>query len=146
MAPPCASVIFGASGDLANRKLIPAIYELAHENLLDERSYVLGFSRSEMSDEEFRKECREGIEKFARSKPMDEGVWKSLESRIHYAKADYGSGEDYERVAEQLKKLDQKHRCGGNRLYYLATPPNQFEPIIERLGEQLAEEARSQPY
>src|SRR5688572_20384746 len=69
MAPPCAIVIFGASGDLANRKLIPAIYELAHEKLLDERSYVLGFSRSEMSDEEFRKECRTGVEKFGRSKP-----------------------------------------------------------------------------
>jgi len=146
MAPPCAIVIFGASGDLANRKLIPGIYELAHEKLLDERSYVLGFSRSEMSDEQFRMECRTGVEKFGRSKPMDEGVWKSLESRIYYARADYGSAEDHARVAEQLKKLDQKHRTPGNRLYYLATPPNQFEPIIERLGEQLQEEARSQPY
>src|SRR3989440_1624177 len=146
MAPPCAIVIFGASGDLANRKLIPAIYELAREKLLDERSYVLGFSRSEMSDEQFRMECRDGVQKFGRSKPIDEGVWKALEQRIYYARADYGSAEDHARVAEQLKKLDQKHRAPGNRLYYLATPPNQFEPIIERLGEQLQEEAKSRPY
>src|SRR5882762_5472708 len=146
MAPPCAIVIFGASGDLANRKLIPAIYELAHEKLLDERSYVLGFSRSEMSDEQFRMECRDGVQKFGRSKPIDEGVWRALEQRIYYARADYGSAEDHARVAEQLKKLDQKHRTPGNRLYYLATPPNQFEPIIERLGEHLLEEAKSRPY
>src|SRR5439155_14676934 len=104
MAPPCAIVIFGASGDLANRKLIPAIYELAHEKLLDERSYVLGFSRSEMSDEQFRMECRDGVQKFGRSKPIDEGVWRALEQRIYYARADYGSAEDHARVAEQLKK------------------------------------------
>src|SRR5687768_11448099 len=146
MAPPCAIVIFGASGDLASRKLIPAIYELAHEKLLDERSYVLGFSRSAMSDEEFRKECREGVEKHARSKPIDENLWKSLEQRLYYAQAEYASAEDHVRVSEQLKKLDQKHKNPGNRLYYLATPPNQFEPIIERLGEQLHEEARSKPY
>src|SRR5205814_1701715 len=95
MAPPCAIVIFGASGDLANRKLIPAIYELVHEKLLDERSYVLGFSRSEMSDEQFRMECRDGVQKFGWSKPIDESVWKALESRIYYARADYGSAEDH---------------------------------------------------
>src|SRR5688500_11039182 len=84
-AAPCAIVIFGASGDLAERKLIPAIYELAHEKLLDERSYLVGFARSEMSDEQFRAECREGVTKFARTKPIDEATWKKLEERIYYA-------------------------------------------------------------
>src|SRR3954465_9830133 len=146
MGPACGFGILGAHGNMANRKLIPAIYELAHERLLDERSYVLGFSRSEMSDEQFRMECRQGVEKFGRSKPMDEGVWKSLEQRIYYARAEYGSAEDHARVAEQLKRLGQKQPCPANRLYYLATPPNQFEPVIERVGEQAMEEAKSQPY
>ena len=112
MAPPCAIVIFGASGDLANRKLIPVIYELAHEKLLDERSYVLGFSRSEMSDEQFRMECRDGVQKFGRSKPIDEGVWKALEQRIYYARAEYGSAEDHARDFG----ADRPHGAGESQL------------------------------
>ena len=96
----CGIVIFGASGDLANRKLIPAIYELAREGLLHEKSYVVGFSRSAMTDEEFRTDCREGISKFARSKPIDDAVWKKLEGRLYYAQADYGSAADHARVAD----------------------------------------------
>lgn len=132
-APPCAVVIFGASGDLAKRKLIPAIYDLVCEGLCDERSYFVGFSRSAMSDEEFRKEWRRGIEKFARSRPVDEGVWKRLEGRIYYAQADYGSCADYARVGKMLGELDEKHGVGGNRMYYLATPPEQFPVIIDEL-------------
>src|SRR4029450_3412454 len=93
-ATPCAIVIFGASGDLAKRKLIPAIYEMAREKLLHPASYVVGYSRSDMSDEQFRKIARESIEKYARSKPIDQELWKSLESRFYYTKADYGSGGD----------------------------------------------------
>src|SRR3954447_1510109 len=123
-APSCAIVIFGASGDLARRKLIPAIYELAKEKLLDEKSYIVGFSRSEMSNEQFRKTARESIEKYARSKPLDEALWKSLEPRLSYARGDYSSAEDFARVGDQLKKLDQQFgNAGGNRLFYLATPP-----------------------
>ena len=145
-AAPCAIVIFGASGDLAMRKLIPAIYELAHERLLDERSYLVGFARSEMSDEQFRAECREGVMKFARTKPIDDAAWKKLEERIYYAQSDYGAAGGYAKMAERMKQLDQKHQTAGNRLYYLATPPGLFEPIIERLGEMLAEAASSRPY
>jgi glucose-6-phosphate 1-dehydrogenase len=144
-APPCAIVIFGASGDLANRKLIPAVYELAHEHLLDERSYVLGFARSEMSDEEFRAECKQGVAKFARSKPIDDATWRKLEGRIHYIQGDYGSAASYAKLAERLRHLDQKHATGGHRLYYLATPPTTFEPIIENLGAVL-HDAASRPY
>lgn len=145
-APACGIVIFGASGDLANRKLIPAIYEMVRENLLHDKSYVVGFSRSAMSDEEFRADCRQGIAKFARSKSVEESIWKKLEGRLYYVQADYASAEDHARVAEKLKQLDQKHQTGGSRLYYLATPPGQFEPIIERLGEIRLESAATQPY
>src|SRR3954465_3647987 len=100
--PSAAIVIFGASGDLAKRKLIPAIYEMARENLLDEKSYVVGYSRSEMSDEEFRKIAREAVEKHARTKPIDQEVWKKLEPRFYYTRADYGSVDDHARVGSTL--------------------------------------------
>ncbi|HEV2293134.1 MAG TPA: glucose-6-phosphate dehydrogenase [Tepidisphaeraceae bacterium] len=139
-APSCAIVIFGASGDLAKRKLIPAIYELAKEKLLHESSYVVGYSRSEMSDEQFRRVAREAVEKHARSKPIDEEVWKKLEPRFYYTRADYGSPEDHSRVAATLGRLDKKFgnggETGGSRLFYLATPPETFDEIITRLGER----------
>src|SRR5204863_6213496 len=103
-AQPCALVIFGASGDLAKRKLIPAIYELAREKLLSEKSYIVGYSRSPMSDDAFRKEWRDSIQQFARSKPVDEQVLNALASRIFYMQAEYGSAEDHARVAENLLK------------------------------------------
>src|SRR6478736_2711534 len=113
-APSCAIVIFGASGDLARRKLIPAIYELAREKLLDEKSYVVGYSRSEMSDDEFRASAREAIEKYGRTKPLDQDVWKKLEPRFSYQQGEYGSAADHD-------KLHKKLAGEGNRLFYLAT-------------------------
>src|SRR5947199_859559 len=83
-APSCALVIFGASGDLAQRKLIPAIYEMAREKLLPEKFALVGFSRSPMSDEEYRKECWEAIEQFARTKPVDRSIWNRVEASIFY--------------------------------------------------------------
>ncbi|MGB7160262.1 MAG: glucose-6-phosphate dehydrogenase [Tepidisphaeraceae bacterium] len=148
-ATPCAIVIFGASGDLAKRKLIPAIYEMAKEKLLHESSYVVGYSRSEMSDEQFRKVVRESIEKYSRSKPIDEALWKSLEPRFYYTKADYGSPDDHARCGSTLSRLDKKFGIGGekggNRLFYLATPPETFDDIITRLGErELIEKGQNQ--
>src|SRR6187399_654067 len=105
-APSCAIVIFGASGDLAQRKLIPAIYEMARENLLNDSTYVLGFSRSAMSDEEFRADAKEAVEKYARTKPVDANIWKKIEHRFFYAQADYGTADDHARVEARLKELD----------------------------------------
>ena len=142
-ATSCAIVIFGASGDLARRKLIPAIYELAKENLLDDKSYVVGFSRSEMSDEQFRKVARESVEKHARTE-FDETVWKKLEPRFYYTQADYGSPDDHARVGATLTRFDKKFGCCANRLFYLATPPETFDDIITRLGElDLAEKGKN---
>jgi glucose-6-phosphate 1-dehydrogenase len=135
IAPPCVVVIFGASGDLARRKLVPAIYDLVREGLCDDRTCFVGFSRTEMSDQQFRAEWRDAIAKFSRSRPIDEAVWQKLEGRIYYARGEYGSADDYGRLADMLPKLDEKHGTGGNRLYYLATPPGQFPVIVERLNE-----------
>ena len=142
-APSCAIVIFGASGDLARRKLVPAIYELAKQNLLDEKSYVVGYSRSPMSDEQFRQTAREAVQKHARS-GFDENMWKKLEPRFSYIQADYGSSDDHARCADVLAKLDQRFGSSGNRLYYIATPPEAFAGIITCLGERHRAEKRAQ--
>src|SRR6266511_4513800 len=135
-AHSCAIVIFGASGDLARRKLIPAIYELAREKLLDEKSYVVGYSRSPMSDAEFRASAREAIEKYARTKPIDQDVWKKLEPRFSYAQGDYASADDYAKLQERLRTSDKQFGAEPNRLFYLATPPETFDDIIQSLGQK----------
>jgi len=135
-ASPCAFIIFGASGDLAKRKLIPAIYELMREKLLDEHFVLVGFSRSAMSDEAYRAECREAVFKFARTKPVEEAVWKKIESGTYYVQGDYGSADAHAKLADKLASLDREKGTEGNRLFYLSTPPNTFEPIITCLGEK----------
>src|SRR5437773_1335929 len=118
-APPCALVIFGASGDLAKRKLIPAIYELAREKLLPEKFALIGYSRTPMSDEDFRKECREAIQSFARSKPMNPELWQRLEPAIYYQAGDYGADDAHKKLAARLREFDSRHGTAGNRLFYL---------------------------
>jgi glucose-6-phosphate 1-dehydrogenase len=133
-APPCALVIFGASGDLAKRKLIPAIYELARQKMLSDQFVLVGYSRSEMTDDAYRQECREAVHKFARTKPVDEAVWKRIENATFYIRGDYGAEADHARLHEALGKHDPRFGTAGNRLFYLSTPPNTFAPIIEALG------------
>ena len=138
MPNPCAIVIFGASGDLAKRKLLPALYELALQNLLDDKSYIIGFSRSAMTDEQFRKEAKDAIGKYARTKPVDESVWASLEKRLFYIAADYGADDGHAKATAKMVELDKQFGTPGNRLYYISTPPATFEPIIAGVGKQLS--------
>jgi glucose-6-phosphate 1-dehydrogenase len=147
---PCAIVIFGASGDLAQLKLIPAIYELCRENLVSDRFVLLGYARSKekkdgtpLTDEQYRKDCYGAIKKHARRQPIDESVWKRMEPNIYYVSGSYDSPDDHARLAARLKELDKIHDTGGNRLFYISTPPEVFEGIITRLGERLASKADS---
>jgi glucose-6-phosphate 1-dehydrogenase len=134
-AAGCAMTLFGASGDLAKRKIIPALYELAREKLLPQQFSLVGFARTATSDEAYRKECREAVEKFARSKPLDPKVWDRIEKAIYYISAeDYGDIEAHKKLAAKLREIDSAHGTAGNRLFYLSTPPNTFEPIINSLG------------
>jgi glucose-6-phosphate 1-dehydrogenase len=135
-APSCAIVIFGASGDLAKRKLIPALYELARLKLLNEKSYIIGYSRSPMTDDEFRKEARDAVTKFARTKPIDEAVLRNLEGRFFYHAGDYGSEESHAACADRIAQLDRQFGTEPNRLFYISTPPQAFEPIITCLGKR----------
>ena len=134
-ASPCTLVIFGASGDLAKRKLIPAIYEMMREKLLPDEFVLIGYARSPMSDQQYRDECRDAVQKFARTKPVDPAVWKKIEQNIAYVQGDYGKIEDFRRLEQTLAKFDKEKGTGGNRMFYLSTPPNTFEPIITCLGD-----------
>jgi len=139
----CAIVIFGASGDLAQLKLIPAFYELYREKLLAERFVLVGFARSTqkkdgtpLDDQQYRQDCYQAIQKHARLQPIDQEVWKKMEPNIFYVAGGYDSPNDHARLAARLKELDQTHDTGGNRLFYISTPPDVFEEIIHQLGQR----------
>jgi len=141
---PCAIVIFGASGDLAQLKLIPAIYELCREQLVPDKFVLVGYARSKekkdgtpLTDEQYRKDCYDAIKKHARRQPIDEATWKRMEPNIYYMSGAYDSPEDHARLGAKLSELDKKHETGGNRLFYISTPPEVFDGIITCLGERL---------
>ena len=139
MPAPVAMVIFGASGDLAKLKLLPAMYELAIEGLLDEKFVVVGYARTEMSDDDFRKTATEAIKKNARTAKksgVDEAKLQWLLDRTFYHAGQYDSADDFDKLKGQLAELDQKFGTAGNRLFYISTPPNAFGPIATNLGER----------
>jgi len=149
---PCAMVIFGASGDLAQLKLIPAIYEMCRERLVSDRFVLVGYARSTqkkdgtaLDDQQYRKDCYEAIQKHARRQPIDPSVWQRMEQNIYYVAGSYDSPQDHARLAAKLKELDRTHETDGNRLFYLSTPPDAFEGIICRLGEQQQQKGADNP-
>src|SRR5579862_7968282 len=139
-ADPCIFVIFGASGDLTKRLLVPSLYHLAADGLLPNAFAVIGVSRSELSHDEFRRRMREGIEAFAGVTPAAvTASW--LLDRLYYVPGDFDDRETYARLRDMIASLDGKYQTHGNCLFYLATPPQAFVPIVRRLGEaKLAQE------
>ncbi|NLW50458.1 MAG: glucose-6-phosphate dehydrogenase [Candidatus Brocadiaceae bacterium] len=131
---PGVFVILGGSGDLTRRKLVPALYNLAREGLLPERSAVVGYGRSAMTDQQFRSRLREGVERFSRTRPVDAGVWEALGARTFYVQGDYGDAADHARLRATLAGVDE--RCGtrGNRIFYLSVPPHVVVPALEALS------------
>ncbi|MBX5478491.1 glucose-6-phosphate dehydrogenase [Pyrinomonas methylaliphatogenes] len=133
-AGPCAIIIFGASGDLTRRKLIPALYRLAQRRLLSPNFAVLGIARTEMSDEEFRQRMRDAVIE-NEEQTFDERTWQSFASGLRYEAADLSDAGAYTRMIASLQRLEGERQTEGNRLFYLATAPELFSTIIERLGE-----------
>jgi glucose-6-phosphate 1-dehydrogenase len=131
---PTTMVIFGCSGDLAKRKLLPAIYNLAHEGALPERFNLIGVSRGEMSDDEFREGAKESIKEFSRREP-DEKVLDALLKQFRYVMGTFDDETMYGRLREALDEFDEKGGIEFNRLFYLSTAPNFFPVIAEALGE-----------
>lgn len=130
---PCTIVIFGATGDLTHRKLVPALYNLQRERLLPPGFSVIGFARRDWSDGYFRQSLEEDAKQFSRS-GIQEALWKSFAQGISYIQSSFDAPEGYEALKQQLAELDAQRGTGGNRLFYLATPPESYPTIIQRLG------------
>ena len=133
--PGTTLVIFGATGDLARRKLLPALYNLAHEGALPERFNLLGISRREQSDDDFRTFAREAMKEFSRREP-DEQVLEGLLERLRYLGVSFDDHERYKSIAEAIDQLDAD--AGGeplNRAYYLSTAPEYFPVIVQGLKD-----------
>lgn len=145
---PSCLIIFGASGDLTQRKLVPALYSLAHDGLLPAGQTIIGFARPEFSDDAFRKNMREACDKFARTRPVDEAIWESFAKGLFYVQGEFGDVEAYRRLKQKLKECDDTRGTGGRRLYYLAVPPTFFPVISEILGSEgmVTDPEREGPY
>ena len=132
-SPPCIMVIFGAAGDLTKRKLIPALYNLKKGDLLSDSFAVIGVARAELNDEEFRQRLRDDMKQFATDK-VDEKVWQWLEERLYYLSGDFKDDQTFTRLKELLEKIDKERQAQGNYFFYLATAPEYFAPVVEKLG------------
>lgn len=129
---PCTLVIFGATGDLTHRKLIPALYNLAADGELPPGLSVVGFARREKDDQLFRKELGEAVHQFSRQTVQEE-LWQSFSESIYYHRSEFADDEGYEGLAKRLAEIDKERGTQGNRLFYLAAGPEQFEVILEKL-------------
>ena len=131
---PCAFVLFGATGDLAHRKVIPAIYQLWRTNLLPAEFSLVAVARRPYTDEAFAAELRTSVEKYSRVQPIDKAAWDELAKRITYQRLDFSDDADFDALGVKLDELDGRNGTAGNRLYYLATQPSQVTEIVRQVG------------
>jgi glucose-6-phosphate 1-dehydrogenase len=130
---PCDFVIFGATGDLTHRLVIPALYNLAATNLLPDNFCLVGVARSAMPSDDLRDSLMKGLRQFA-TRPVDDAIANRLLECFTCAVADPDDPASFDRLREQLDRLEAQRKTGGNRLFYLATPPDAFAPISRELG------------
>jgi len=137
-APPNLMVVFGASGDLAKRKLLPALFHLYRQNLLHKGFVVLGYARTAMSDDEFRIQIEEALRQYLEDEhgdPFDADIWQGFAQNLYYQTGGYDDRAAFEALAARIVELDAAHPTQRNHLFYLATPPNVFEPITTLLAD-----------
>ncbi len=132
---PCRLVIFGATGDLTRRKLMPALYELARDGWLPGDFTLIGFSRRDRSDEEFRRMMREAVEEHGAPGGLEPEVWEGLESSIHYVRGTFDDPAGYADLAGRLAEIDRRRGGSAVRIFYLATPPSWYPVLAARLDE-----------
>jgi len=133
-AEPCALTIFGASGDLTQRKLIPALYALAFRGLLPSSFGIVGVARTPMADDEFREKMKQAVMEHGRDEFRDD-VWEELAAGMRYVATDFADDGGEERVINCLNKLDEERGTSSNRVYYLAVPPSAIEAIVVAMGK-----------
>ena len=130
----CAMVIFGASGDLTKRKLIPALYNLAKDNLLSKNFALIGIARSTMTHDQFRGQIGEDLKQLGTT-TIDPDLWHWLARRIYYVPGNFDDPATYEHLKAQLAEVEKEHGTGGNTFYYLATAPQYFGTVVRQLGQ-----------
>ncbi len=138
---PCSIVIFGATGDLTHRKLVPALYNLAADGELPPSVVIIGFARRPKSDDEFRQDLESSTRKFSRQAVRDE-IWKTFAQSIFYHQSNFDDEAGYKTLAKRLDEIDKQYGTRGNRLFYLAAGPEQFEPILKNLKAAGLNDAR----
>jgi glucose-6-phosphate 1-dehydrogenase len=136
---PCILVIFGASGDLTAKKLMPALYSLALRRLLPEKFGIIGAARSEESDDEFRERMKDAVQQHARDEFRDD-IWESLASGMHYVTLDFADEQGEDELRDKLTELDKERGTQGNRVYYFAVPPSAIGTLIDEIAERRAAE------
>lgn len=130
---PCVFVLFGATGDLARRKLIPALYNLQRDNLLPKNFAVCAYARKPKSDEQFRDDLKAELTKFSRQTPGED--WKNLADRIYYVQGEFDNDAAWGKLKTRLEEIDKSHGTKGNRLFYFAVDSEYFVPIVERISK-----------
>jgi len=128
-------VIFGASGDLASRKLIPAIFSLKQQKMLPEKFAILGVGRTKFTEEDFRKKMKEAIVSFSEEKVTEMGLVDSFSEELYYLSMDNSLLDDYVVLNKTIEEIDSKYDIGGNYIFYMATPPSMYEPIAVNLAK-----------
>jgi glucose-6-phosphate 1-dehydrogenase len=132
---PCILVIFGASGDLTSKKLIPALYSLALRGLLPERFGIVGAARTEESDDQFRERMKQAVKDHARD-PFQDDVWEKLATGMRYVTLDFADDKGEDDLRDTLTELDEQVGTGGNRVYYFAVPPAAIGTLVAEIAER----------
>ncbi len=134
-APPSVTVIFGATGDLTRRKLLPALFRLSQQRLLPTEFAILGSARQTMNDDEFRAFLKQAVTEFGSEDTLDDSAWESFAKRIFYVGGDFSELSTYQGIETRLDQIDNEFQTQGNRIFYLATAPDFFGLIAKQLGE-----------
>ncbi|WP_083502405.1 glucose-6-phosphate dehydrogenase [Sphaerimonospora mesophila] len=132
VAEPCVLVLFGVTGDLAKRKLLPAIYDLGNRGLLPPGFSLVGFARRDWAHEDFAQVTHEAVKEYART-PFREEVWKQISEGIHFCPGTFDDDGAFDVLAMMLKEIDETRGTGGNYAFYLSVPPKYFPVVIEQL-------------
>ncbi len=132
---PVTLVIFGGSGDLSKRKLVPALYELHREKQLAKETAIVAYARTGESDETYRAEMKGAISEHARTKPLDEAAWDEFASRLYFFRGDLTLQKHFADLRARLEAIERERGLPGNRLYYLAVPPSAIGVAVRNLGE-----------
>ena len=132
---PCVLVLFGATGDLTRRKLAPALYALHREGLVPKDFRIVAYARRDKNDDVFREDLKAAIKEFAPKMPTEGPEWEAFASIVYYQRGEFDQAEGYQGLKKRLEQIDKEHGSPCNRLFYLAIPPEQYETVVNHLGE-----------